>query len=107
MQKQITVRLLKMSHKKIIFFSKQIKGKNLLTASQLLYNYNNLAARVLYKIIKQVSFDIDQKNLDNVYLKKIYVNKGPYVKKIFTRSQGRVNYIKKKRSHITIFVDNF
>ena len=41
---------------------------------------------------------------DNLYVKEIYANPGPILKRIMPRAQGRAFRINKRTSHITVVV---
>jgi len=43
-------------------------------------------------------------NSDNLYVKEIYVDAGPSLKRIKPRAQGRADLIRKRTSHITVVV---
>jgi len=40
--------------------------------------------------------------VDNLYIKRIYVDGGPMAKRYMSRAMGRVNRIVKRTSHITV-----
>ncbi len=44
-------------------------------------------------------------NADNLYVAACYANKGPTMKRIQPRAQGRAYRIEKRTSHITIVLD--
>ena len=44
-------------------------------------------------------------NADNLYIVECYANKGPTMKRIQPRAQGRAYRIEKRTSHITIVLD--
>ena len=50
----------------------------------------------------QVSQEID---VDTLYVKKIYVDGGPTLKRIRPRAMGRASRILKRTSHITVVLD--
>ena len=44
-------------------------------------------------------------NKDNLYVAECYANKGPTMKRIRPRAQGRAYRIEKRMSHITVVLD--
>ena len=44
-------------------------------------------------------------NAENLYIAEAYANKGPTMKRIRPRAQGRAYRIEKRMSHITIVLD--
>lgn len=98
------IKSVKMSDKRIRAFVKTITGKSVDTVISFLSIKRTKLFDVLYKFINSSITNITQKNINvhEIYINNISVDKGKFYKKIFTRSQGRVNYIKKKTSHISI-----
>jgi len=43
--------------------------------------------------------------VDTLYIKKIFVDGGPTLKRFMSRAMGRVNRIVKRTSHITVILD--
>jgi ribosomal protein L22 len=44
-------------------------------------------------------------DVDTLYVKKIYIDGGPMLKRIRPRAMGRANRILKRTSHITVVLD--
>ena len=44
-------------------------------------------------------------NVDNLYIEECYANKGPIMKRIRPRAQGRAYRIEKRMSHITLVLN--
>ena len=44
-------------------------------------------------------------NVENLYIAECYANKGPTMKRVHPRAQGRAYRIEKRMSHITIVLD--
>lgn len=83
---------------------KPIIGKTVDKAILLLSIQKITAFQVLSKLIYSATSNISKMNINisNLFIDNINVDKGKFYKKIFTRSQGRVNYINKKTSQICI-----
>ena len=100
----IHAKSIKMSDKKIRTLTRKIIGFNLLQTLSFLSVQKIKPSFILIKLLKSIvlSISIQKINIRKLYIKQINVDKGRHNKRLFPRSQGRVNYIKKKKSHITI-----
>jgi len=105
---QINANNLQCGDKKIKAFTKNLIGKYIYEALLMLSVQSTKIGIMLYKIIKSISTNIKKKNLNNneLIIQQININQGKSIKKILTRSQGRMNYIKKRYSHILITITN-
>jgi large subunit ribosomal protein L22 len=103
----IQMKSVKVSDKKLRIMTQELIGKKIIDTSLFLSVQKTPISKIFFKLIKSAIANALNKeiNIYNIFIKNIYVNKGKFHKKIFTRSQGRVNYIKKKTSHIHIFFD--
>ncbi|WP_028585182.1 50S ribosomal protein L22 [Desulfogranum mediterraneum] len=66
------------------------------------------AARILRKVIESAVANADQSDsidVDTLYVKEIFVDGGPMLKRFRPRAQGRATRILKRTSHITVVVD--
>ena len=63
--------------------------------------------KVLKSAIANAENNYPEKNykLENLYVAECYANKGPTMKRIRPRAQGRAYRIEKRMSHITIVLD--
>jgi large subunit ribosomal protein L22 len=100
------MRSIRMSDKKIKPLIRAIKGKNIELVISTLSVQRMKASPILLKLIRSAISTIPktQRDLKNLNIKNLYVDQGRSYKRIFTRSQGRVNYIHKKTSHITVII---
>ncbi|MDV3139357.1 MAG: 50S ribosomal protein L22 [Candidatus Phytoplasma australasiaticum] len=84
-----------------------IRYKSIEEAQAILDFTNKAAAIVVSKLLKSaVSNAVNNFNfnINNLYVKKIFVNQGVRMKRLLPRAKGRSNQIQKNTSHITIFV---
>ena len=66
------------------------------------------ACEVLEKLLKSAIANAENNNgmkAENLYVAECYANKGPTMKRIRPRAQGRAYRIEKRMSHITIVLD--
>ena len=60
------------------------------------------------KLLKSAIANAENNNgldVNNLYVAECYANKGPTMKRIHPRAQGRAYRIEKRMSHITIVLD--
>ena len=84
-----------------------IRGKSVVEATNILNNLNNKTSRIAIKILQSAVANAENNlelNVDNLYIKKTYVDEGPTLKRIKFGSRGHIDPIKKRTSHITIIV---
>ena len=85
-----------------------VRGKNVDEAIKLLTFMNKKTAVMLKKIIESAVANADQKksiDLDKLYVKTVYVDQGPVLKRFRPRAQGRASGVRKKMSHINVVLD--
>jgi large subunit ribosomal protein L22 len=62
----------------------------------------------LKKVIESAVANASQNesiDVDTLYVKAIFIDGGPMLKRIMPRAQGRANRILKRTSHITVVLD--
>ena len=93
---------------KACFVLDAIRGKDVNTALGILAYNPRHASKVIEKLLKSAVANAEYNNsLDpnNLYVAECYANKGPTMKRIRPRAQGRAYRIEKRMSHITIVLD--
>jgi large subunit ribosomal protein L22 len=101
---KVSAKLIKISDRRLRTFAKTLIGKRISYTISYLSIQKTKLFMILYKLINSAMLNIGSQNINinNIFISNINVDKGKFYKKIFTRSQGRVNYIKKKTSQISI-----
>ena len=68
---------------------------------------SSVVKKLLESAIANAENNYPEKNykLENLYVAECYANKGPTMKRIRPRAQGRAYRIEKRMSHITIVLD--
>lgn len=87
---------------------KTIRGKDVGQALGILAYTPRKGARVIEKLLKSVVANaVNNNDLDpaNLYIDECFAGKGPTMKRIRPRAQGRAFRIEKKTSHITIILN--
>ncbi len=95
------------SSTKIRLVANLVRGKNVNLALNILSFINKKSAFLIKKVLNSAIYNAVNNNKLNINLlkiSKIYIDNGSYMKRIFHRAKGRVNYILKRTSHITLYV---
>ena len=85
-----------------------IRGKDVQTALGILAYNPRLASTIIEKLLKSAIANAENNNgMDPsaLYIEECYANKGPTMKRIRPRAQGRAFRILKRMSHITIVLN--
>lgn len=85
-----------------------VRGKNVSEALKTLTFLNKKSAEMMKKLIESAVANADYKktiNLDNLYVKSIWVDQGPVLKRFRPRAQGRASGVRKRTSHINVVLD--
>lgn len=85
-----------------------VRGKKVEDAKSILQYTKKFAAGIVSKVLKSAVSNAKQNpNIDDsiLYVKEIFVDQGPSLKRWRARAQGRAASIKKRMSHITIILD--
>jgi large subunit ribosomal protein L22 len=85
-----------------------VRGKKVQDARNILLYTRKYAAGIVAKVLKSAVANAAQNpNIDEntLYVKEIFVDQGPSLKRWRARAQGRAAGIKKRTSHITVVVD--
>lgn len=95
----------RVSVQKACFVLDAIRGKDVKAALGILsYNPRNASALIL-KLLKSAIANAENNNnlnADNLFIEECYANKGPTLKRIHPRAQGRAYRIEHRLSNITI-----
>ena len=98
----------RVSVQKACFVLDAIRGKSVTDALAILMYNPRYASSVIEKLLKSAIANAENNNgMDpsNLYIEECYANKGPTMKRIKPRAQGRAYRIEKRMSHITIVLN--
>ena len=98
----------RMSVQKACFVLDAIRGKDVDTALAIVTYNPRYASSVVAKLLNSAIANAENNNGMNrsdLYVAECYANKGPTMKRIHPRAQGRAYRIEKRMSHITIVLD--
>lgn len=98
----------RMSVQKACFVLDAIRGKDVQTALGIVMYNPRYASSVIEKLLKSAIANAENNNglkAEDLYVAECFANKGPTMKRIRPRAQGRAYRIEKRMSHITIVLD--
>ena len=93
---------------KACFVLDAIRGKDVESALAVLEYNPRYASGVIKKLLESAIANAENNNgmnRENLYVAACFANKGPTMKRIRPRAQGRAYRIEKRMSHITIVLD--
>lgn len=85
-----------------------VRGKGVNEAVKTLTFLNKKSAGVIKKLIESAVANAEYKrvmDIDNLYIKAIWVDQGPVLKRFRPRAQGRAFGVRKKTSHINVVLE--
>ena len=103
-----TLRNARVSTTKAAFVLDAIRGKDVETALGILLYNPRYASSLIEKLLKSAIANAENNNgmdPENLYIAECYANKGPTMKRIKPRAQGRAYRIEHRMSHITLVLD--
>jgi len=109
---EVTARLryLQASPTKVRLVADQIRGKGVQEAANILLLSKKSAAGSLRKLLQSAIANAenqdDQLDMDHLFVKEIFVDGGPTLKRIRPQPMGRAFRILKRQSHVTIRLDS-
>ncbi len=104
----------RISVQKACFVLDAIRGKDVTTALAMLEYNPRYASSVVKKLLESAVANAEYKysqdptkypNPENLYVAECFANKGPTMKRVKPRAQGRAYRIEKRMSHITVVLD--
>lgn len=108
METRAKIRHIHISAQKARLVIDQIRGKKLEEALSILALSNKAIAGPISKVVSSAAANAENNNdmdIDKLYVKTAFVDRGPSAKRMRARAQGRSNVIKKRTSHITVVLD--
>lgn len=102
-------RKVKSSAQKIRLIANLIRGKKVNKVLDILTYHKKKAAYLVKKILNSAIANADHNNgidKDDLFIKKIFIDEGPVMKRMMPRAKGRSDRILKRTSHITVIVSD-
>lgn len=85
-----------------------VRGKDVNEAVKTLTFLNKKTAGLVKKLIESAVANAEDKkvmDVDSLYVKSIWVDQGPVLKRFRPRAQGRAFGVRKKTSHINVVLE--
>lgn len=109
METRAATKFIRVSPRKIRLVMDQVRGRKVEEALNILSFAPQKGARILKKLINSAVANAEQNSnvdVDSLYVKRLYADEGPTMKRWRPRAQGRATRINKRTSHLTIIVDD-
>ena len=98
----------RVSVQKACFVLDAIRGKSVNEALAIVTYNPRYASSLVKKLLESAIANAENNNgmnAENLYIAEAYANKGPTMKRIRPRAQGRAYRIEKRTSHLTIVLN--
>ncbi|GIV97524.1 MAG: 50S ribosomal protein L22 [Herpetosiphonaceae bacterium] len=109
MEARAILRYFRMSPQKVRLVADLVRGKKVDEALAILRYMPHKAAGEIARVIKSAAANAENNfhmSPEDLYIKTIYVDAGPTLKRIMPRARGRADVIRKRSCHITVVVDD-
>jgi large subunit ribosomal protein L22 len=107
-ESRATTKYLRIAPRKMRLVVDMIRGQRIEQALGILEFTTKRAARLVAKTVKSAVANAETTqnvDVDQLYVKRAYVDEGPTLKRFIPRAHGRATSIAKRTSHVTIVVD--
>lgn len=108
MEIKASAKYLRISPLKLRLVTQTISGKKVEEALALLRFLPQRGARLVRKVVMAAVANAEQRpqvDVDTLFVKGVWVDGGPSLKRFQARAMGRVNRILKRSSHLTVVLD--
>lgn len=98
----------RVSVQKACFVLDAIRGKDVTTALAILEYNPRYASSITKKLLESAIANAENNNgmnIEKLYVAECYANKGPTMKRVKPRAQGRAYRIEKRMSHIIVVLE--
>ena len=105
MEARAIAKYLRISPRKVRLNADLIRGKRVEDALNLLTHTPKAGAKVVSKVVQSALANAGQDksiDVDTLFVKTIFVNQGPTLKRFRPKPMGRAGKIRKRTCHITV-----
>ena len=105
MEARAIAKYLRISPRKVRLNADLIRGKRVEDALNLLTHTPKAGAKVVSKVVQSALANAGQDksiDVDTLFVKTIFVNQGPTLKRFRPKPMGRAGRIRKRTCHITV-----
>jgi large subunit ribosomal protein L22 len=108
MEASAKLKSVRLSPQKTRLVVDMVRGKAVQEALNILQFSPQRPADVVAKLVRSAVANAEQKGIadvDRLFVKAVFVDQGPVLKRFMPRAQGRATKIRKPTSHITVVLD--
>ena len=108
MEVKASLKYARVSAQKARLVANLIRGKDVDQAVKTLTFLNKKTGALLLKLVQSAVANADHKktiDLDKLFVKTVWVDEGPVLKRFRPRAQGRASGVQKRMSHINVVLD--
>jgi large subunit ribosomal protein L22 len=108
MEARAVARYVKISPQKAGLIMDEVRGKKVEEALRVLSFSPKRGARLLKKLIDSAVANAEANkeiDVDTLFIKRLYADQGPVMKRFQPRAMGRATRIRKRTSHLTVILD--
>ena len=108
METSAKLKFARLSPQKTRLVVDMVRGKAVQEALNILKFSPQRPADVVAKLVRSAVANAEQKGIEDVdrlFVKAVFVDQGPVLKRFMPRAQGRATKIRKPTSHITVVLD--
>lgn len=108
MEARARARFVRISPRKTRIVVDMVRGKNAENALNILALSPKKAARIVTKLLKSAIANASRDgtiDVDSLFIKTIFVDQGPTLKRFRARAMGRGTRILKRTSHLTVTLE--
>jgi len=105
MEAHAIAKYLRVSPRKVRLSADLIRGKRVEEAINLLSHTPKAGAKLISKVVQSALANARQDksiDVDTLFVKTIYVNQGPTLKRFRPKPMGRAGKIRKRTCHVTV-----
>lgn len=109
MEAKAILRTIRITARKVRLVADQVRNKKVAEALSILNNTNKRSSDPVKKLIKSaIANGVNNNAMDaeQMFIKTIYVNEGPTIKRFRPRAHGRAYEILKRTSHVTVTISD-
>jgi large subunit ribosomal protein L22 len=107
METKAIAKTVRIAPRKVRLVVDLIRGKDIKEAQAILMFTPRGASPVILKVLNSAVDNAEHNNnanVENLFVKEVYVNEGVRLKRLLPRAKGQGDIIQKRTSHITVVV---
>ncbi|MBW2029937.1 MAG: 50S ribosomal protein L22 [Deltaproteobacteria bacterium] len=108
METRAVAKYVRISPRKVRLVMDQVRGVKVEDALNMLTYSPKKGAYILRKLIRSAVANAEENHnmdVDTLYVKRVFANEGPTLKRFRPRAMGRATRIRKRTCHLTVILD--